>query len=619
MNNFEDFRKGKINNILSSAKLATLLFCTVVAYNEIFTFNKITTNATSGNVSMAPASVLIIFTIIGIYLLWTFFSNKILQFKYIKVAQITESLIFISIFSSIIIISNSYASQHKFLFLLVIIISTIQIDMKYGIFISILSSSIVLIIDLIYAPKAGINSYFQNDLVLVGVFIVTAWVLGYYVEIENENLRRKNSQLKRLSKELVKQGKQREYFEDIILKNETCYNLLIENSHDAILIHRNGNLIFANESAVNLLGVQKGKQLNGMSILHFTPIDEINYIKEKFDLVHNKKLTKLFFEEKVIRDTGDIVSVQNTSTYFVYEGQPTILSILRDITSEKQVEKLQKDVEKNIELLNESRELNKLTTEFFSNISHELKTPLNVIYTAVQVLNLGGDNDSKTIKKNDEYLKIIKQNCYRLLKLINNLLDMTRLDSGFLKLQLQNCDIVSIVEEITLSVVPFVKSRKINIIFDTNVEEKIMAFDPDKIERIILNLISNAIKFTNPGGDIYVNITDINKNILISVRDTGVGIPEDKLKVIFERFAQVDKTFRRNREGSGIGLSLVKSLVELHSGEISVKSELEIGSTFIVKLPVKHMDEDYILNNAKPEANIDRVNIEFSDIYMNIE
>lgn len=618
MNDSEEFRQKNIFNILSSAKLASIFFCILVVYSKILIVNKIMTNSTISYLDIT-GSTLLTCTIVPVYLLWSFFSKRALQFRDIRVIQIVESLIFVVIFSIMVYISNSYISQYKFLFLLVIITSTIQTGMKYGMIISISSSAIVLIMDLIYAPSFDINLYFQNDLILAGVFIVTAWSLGHYVEIENEHLRQKNSELKELNNKLIKQDKQRKYFEEIIFNNDSCYNLLIENSNDAIFIHRNGNLIFGNKSAVNLLGFKENFKLSGSSILDFTPLDEKSYIKEKFEEIYNKKLGKLFFEERVVRNNGDVVIVQNTSTYFVYEGQPTILSILRDITSEKQVEKLQMDVEKNLELLNESREFNKLTTEFFANISHELKTPLNVIFSAIQILNLNDSTEEKFAKKHDMYLKIIKKNCYRLLRLINNLIDMTKLDSGFIKLQLQNYNIVSIVEEITLSVISFAESRGINIIFDTNVEERVMAFDIDKMERIILNLLSNAIKFTDPGGNIYVNLIDMDKDIVISIKDTGVGIPENKLQMIFERFAQVDKTFNRNREGSGIGLSLVKSLVELHEGTINIKSKIGSGSEFIIKLPVKTIESEYTDTNLMQETNIDRINIELSDIYMDFE
>jgi Osmosensitive K+ channel histidine kinase len=144
-----------------------------------------------------------------------------------------------------------------------------------------------------------------------------------------------------------------------------------------------------------------------------------------------------------------------------------------------------------------------------------------------------------------------------------------------------------------------------------------MAIDPDKIERIMLNLLSNAIKFTNTGDEIRVNIVDKNDRIFISVEDTGVGIPEDKLQMIFERFGQVEKTIKRNKEGSGIGLSLVESLVDLHGGNISVRSRLGEGSEFVIELPIKLVIDEEKSNNHNMlyESKVERINIEFSDIY----
>lgn len=166
-----------------------------------------------------------------------------------------------------------------------------------------------------------------------------------------------------------------------------------------------------------------------------------------------------------------------------------------------------------------------------------------------------------------------------------------------------------------MSVVSYVESKGINLIFDTDVEEKIMNFDADKIERIILNLLSNSIKFTNPEGSIYVNMMDMDDSISISIKDTGVGIPDDKLQMIFERFGQVDKTLRRNSEGTGIGLCLVKSFVEMHGGSIQVKSKVGEGSEFIIKLPDVITEEKHNEESSTYETNIERINIEFSDIY----
>ncbi len=164
-----------------------------------------------------------------------------------------------------------------------------------------------------------------------------------------------------------------------------------------------------------------------------------------------------------------------------------------------------------------------------------------------------------------------------------------------------------------MSVSDYIKSKGVNIIFDTDDEERIIAVDADKIERIMLNLLSNAVKFTDKGGEILVNI----ENVRISVKDSGIGIPEEKIKLIFDRFAQVDNSLIRNKEGSGIGLSLVKLLIEMHGGYIKVNSTVGEGSEFIVELPVTltQSNEMESLDYYNCDNKIEKILIEFSDIY----
>jgi methyl-accepting chemotaxis protein len=215
-----------------------------------------------------------------------------------------------------------------------------------------------------------------------------------------------------------------------------------------------------------------------------------------------------------------------------------------------------------------------------------------------------------------EDVNIIKQNCYRLTKLINNIVDLSKIESGFFKLNLSNENIVEVIEDIVQSVSEYIKTKKINIIFDTNTEEKIIACDTEKIERIILNLISNAIKFSNPGGSIFVNVFDKDDTVEITVEDTGIGIEKKHLNDIFGRFQQVDKSLSRNAEGSGIGLSLVKSIIEMHGGKISVDSEVGKGSVFKVELPVRIVENSKVIEKTKQMNNkIQMINVEFSDIY----
>ncbi|WP_010238242.1 sensor histidine kinase [Clostridium arbusti] len=276
------------------------------------------------------------------------------------------------------------------------------------------------------------------------------------------------------------------------------------------------------------------------------------------------------------------------------------------------------DVTKEIKAKRHIEENLKMQEEFLANITHELKTPLNVIFSSSQLFELYLKNDSLIANK-DKITKIVystRQNCYRLTKLISNIVDLSKIESGFFELNLSNENIVYTIEDIVQSVSEYVQSKGMSITFDTDTEEKIIACDTDKIERIILNLISNAIKFSEPGDEIYVDVFDKDGTVEISVKDNGIGIDKDHLDIIFERFKQVDKSFARNVEGSGIGLCLVKSIVELHGGKISVESKLGKGSKFKIELPSRTIIDSNNIHKNKPQnGKIEMINIEFSDIY----
>ncbi|MDF2881466.1 MAG: domain S-box protein [Clostridiaceae bacterium] len=303
------------------------------------------------------------------------------------------------------------------------------------------------------------------------------------------------------------------------------------------------------------------------------------------------------------------------------DGRNMFLRVGIDLTVRKRMEKLQKKIEEERRKLEEIKKYDRIKTEFFANISHELRTPISVIFSALQIHELKLKKSYTQDSSIDifKYTKIMKQNCYRLLRLINNLIDITKIDAGFFTINETNNNIVNLVREIILSVDDYIKNKGLSITFDTDIEEKIIACDPEKIERIILNLLSNAVKFTHSGGKITITIEDGAENICIRVKDTGRGIPEDKLNTIFERFVQVDKSLTRDHEGSGIGLSLVKELVELHGGAISVTSKEGCGTEFIMHFPNKLMS--YEANNENmpcdtiDKSSIEKINLEFSDIY----
>ncbi|MFA9423930.1 MAG: ATP-binding protein [Sedimentibacter sp.] len=282
------------------------------------------------------------------------------------------------------------------------------------------------------------------------------------------------------------------------------------------------------------------------------------------------------------------------------------------------------DITEEFKAKEKMKEAIKIQDEIYANVAHELKTPLNVLFSANQMMSIYLQNDNLEINKEKfiSYNSNIKQNCYRLIKIVNNIVDLSKGKAGFLELNLSNENIVEIVENIAQSVSTYVNSKGIRIIFDTDVEEKIIACDPSLIERIILNLISNAVKFSNSNSEIFINLYDKNDCIEINVKDNGVGIERKYLSSIFKRFYQVDKTLSRNSEGSGIGLSLVKTFVEMHYGKISVESEVGKGSTFKIELPaikLENINNGERINNVKKsnyrDDKIEMINLEFSDIY----
>lgn len=301
--------------------------------------------------------------------------------------------------------------------------------------------------------------------------------------------------------------------------------------------------------------------------------------------------------------------IENNCRY-VEESEVYILTA-RDITEKKQIMEEKIAYEKAIEL-------ESIKSQFFSNISHEFKTPLNIILATMQVINKNIENKSIISIKGanlDRYMNSIKQNCYRLLRLVNNIIDISKIDYGYYDIELGNYNIVSVVEDITMSVLEYVNNKGIELVFDTEVEEEIIACDPDKIERIILNLLSNAIKYTEADGKISVNIYSDKENVYITVSDTGIGIPEEKINKIFERYEQIDNKLTRNFNGSGIGLSLVGSLVEMHEGRVWVESKVNEGSKFIISLPKKTVATENVKSVDLTKSKVEKCSIEFSDIY----
>ena len=230
---------------------------------------------------------------------------------------------------------------------------------------------------------------------------------------------------------------------------------------------------------------------------------------------------------------------------------------------------LEEQMIKNEELYNNNIKIEENKNKYLVNLSHELRTPLNVISSTNQLLLELSKKDNIKSDKLAYYIDISERNCNRLLNLVNNILDNTKLQSKMYTLNLKEVDIIYLVEETSLTLIDYIKSKSIELIIDPEVEEKVILCDDYEIERCIVNLVSNAAKFTPEGGNITITIKDLDDKVMISVLDTGVGIEEKYHKTIFDRFNQVDND--ESKGGSGLGLSITSKIVELHKGEIYVE------------------------------------------------
>jgi|GEM_PF-5828459 len=314
------------------------------------------------------------------------------------------------------------------------------------------------------------------------------------------------------------------------------------------------------------------------------------------------------FEEAVTTPAGVRTFLTTKTPWRDSEGRVIgIIGVAQDITERKEMETALR------EQADDLAQKNRLITDFFINISHEFKTPIAVLTMGMELM----EQSAKEHPDIARHLGIMKLNAYRLSRLVANLLDITKLDAGFMAPNWEHVDIVHILRDLTRSTEYYVNQKDLTLTFACNAQETYMSTDGFILERIMLNLLSNAIKHTRAGGSIHVGCLVSEDTVRVSVADTGEGIPEDKQQIIFNRFMQVDTSLTRSSDGCGIGLALTKSLVELLEGTITFESTYGEGTEFIVELPILPME-------IQPQCVIEsgmglnkRIQMEFSDLDFN--
>ena len=286
------------------------------------------------------------------------------------------------------------------------------------------------------------------------------------------------------------------------------------------------------------------------------------------------------FETKRVRKDGTVIDVSVTiSPVRNSSGEVVGASkIARDITEQRATH------EKLLQANEELRRADQMKSEFLATLSHELRTPLNAILGWTQVVKESGYSDPREV---EEAIEIIERNARAQAAMIEDLLDVSRIVSGKVILDMQQLDLPAVVEAAIQSLQPTAQARNIRITSAFSSIGEVVMGDRNRMQQVVWNLLSNALKFTPKGGRVHVAIDRVNSHVRITVSDNGQGIPADYLPVIFERFRQVDGSSRRRHGGLGLGLSIVKQLVELHGGEVRAESEGEgKGSVFTICIPV---------------------------------
>ena len=397
--------------------------------------------------------------------------------------------------------------------------------------------------------------------------------------------------------------------------------------------------IFLEDSSINIDYEKFSRLYNNQ--LKICIDDELNYDFRKIYNSQVKMDDNSLFKIVPLKMDNELIGLMyiyyedeekciDTYDGFIYDILHRIGNFITNIGLKNELkEKLYKSQEKANNLENEINKLEDviesemIKINFLENMSHEFRTPINVILMISKLLLSSIENDDFNLDKEKKinYLRTLRQNSYRILRLSTNILDSTKFANDREPLEVNNYNIINIIEDIVLYSADYIKDKcNKTIIFDTEEEEVILSCNPYSIERIMLNLISNSLKFTDDDGIIEIDIK-VNKEeerLYVHIKNNGEIISKEDKELIFSKFIQVENHIRRQNEGSGIGLYLVKCLVELHEGEIWVNSEVECGTEFVFYIPIKtiNSEEDIKVYSIEQHSIIEKCNIEFSDIYM---
>ena len=376
----------------------------------------------------------------------------------------------------------------------------------------------------------------------------------------------------------------------VVRDREFLHQVIGENVIDAVSLHdQTGSMLFVTPSMNDILDTGRDDSLGDSLFSRVHVADRPAYLKALSDTIGDKKPTTVEFRARAgqscegasATDYPEFVWLEMRCKPLVPEaGRPDrVVAVTRDVTERKHREdELRLAREK-------AEEAFELKTRFLANVSHELRTPLNAILGFSDLLKSEVYGPIAN-EKYSEYIQLIHDSGTHLLTVVNDILDMSKIEAGKFQVIAEPFDAAFVIKECVAMTMPQARDAGVNVIVEVPGQIENLTADRRAVRQIVLNLLSNAIKFTEPGGSVTISMKKTRFLFIISVSDTGIGVSADDIKSLGKPFFQVDNTYSREKEGTGLGLSVVKGLTELHGGEVRVESEVGVGTTIAVEFPV---------------------------------
>jgi PAS domain S-box-containing protein len=390
---------------------------------------------------------------------------------------------------------------------------------------------------------------------------------------------------------------ERKQTEEALRESEKKYSTIFQKGNDGFVIIQDGLIKLANPTIAAI--VQSiPEEMKGKPFLDFVSPNCKEKMSEKYKARMSGAQIPGIYESEGLKKDGKIVPLEINVSIIEYEGKPALMAIIRDITDRKQTEeKLKKAKE-------EAEEANRLKSAFLANMSHEIRTPMNAI---IGMTSIALDTDLSDEQR--EYMNIVRESSYSLLGLLDDILDLSKIKAGRVELETIDFNLRTTLEGLTDTIVSRVSDKKLELVCSLHPSvPPLLRGDPGRLRQILTNLTGNAIKFTDKGEvAIRVELEKEAKDtatIVFSVTDTGVGIPQDKQRKIFESFTQADVSTTRKYGGTGLGLAISKRLVEMMGGQIGVESQSGKGSRFWFTVTLEKQKKTKPTTSPPPRLDI---------------